>query len=114
MEVHTLLERGGAKQNEDQLLITDNLYGAFDGATSLDKYVDTSGNTGGFLASLTAKEVFAEGEGDLLHRAKDALFILMANTNYLALFMTTILKLSSYGSSTHKSVKKTSVTRWQM
>ena len=69
MKVHTLLEPGGAKQNEDQLLVEDALLAVFDGATSLDGYMDGDGNTGGFLASLTAKEEFSAGAGSLMERA---------------------------------------------
>ncbi|MDO8504152.1 MAG: protein phosphatase 2C domain-containing protein [bacterium] len=57
--------------NEDDFLITDNLFCAFDGITSLVKYIDPDGKTGGKLGSYFAKEIFtANSDRPLLEIAR--------------------------------------------
>jgi serine/threonine protein phosphatase PrpC len=59
--VKTILEKGSGIQNEDNLFINNdkNIFAVFDGATSLNKYIDPiTDNTGGFIASQTAIEIF--------------------------------------------------------
>lgn len=58
MRIEHLTDKG-KEINEDSYLIGKNLFGVFDGATGLIKYMDNRGNTGGLIASQTAKEVFA-------------------------------------------------------
>lgn len=58
-------DKGSGKLNEDQFIIKNNLYGVFDGATSLNKYIDENGKTGGFIASSTIKEIFEENKNSL-------------------------------------------------
>jgi len=58
MKTTYLSDKGSGIMNEDSFLITSNLFGIFDGATGLIKYTDSFGNTGGFLASQIAKNVF--------------------------------------------------------
>lgn len=72
MKTDHIHEQGSGQMNEDQILIGKTIFGVFDGATSLNKYIDDQGNTGGFLASLTAKEVFAKNNNDLVNLAKEA------------------------------------------
>ncbi len=54
------VKRPSRALNEDHLLVSGNLFGVFDGATGLDKYVDEQGRTGGYLASQIAQETFGE------------------------------------------------------
>jgi Protein phosphatase 2C len=57
--VETLLDQGSGSTNEDILLQSGNLYGVFDGATSLKKRGDEFGKTGGLLAAETAAHAFS-------------------------------------------------------
>ncbi len=59
MKIETILEKGSARLNEDTLLAQGNIFGVFDGATSLNKTVFENGKTGGFIASAAASSVFA-------------------------------------------------------
>jgi len=65
MDVDSLLEQGSGKMNEDAFVIKDSLFGVFDGGTSIVKYLDESGKTGGALASGIVKNVFEREEGSL-------------------------------------------------
>ena len=58
--------------NEDQFLIGNSVFGVFDGATSLQKYVDEQGRTGGFLASHITKGIFAKENASLADLAQSA------------------------------------------
>ena len=60
MNVSSIISRGSGKMNEDGLLIKKNLYGVFDGLTSLNKYTDEKGNSGGRIASQLIKKIFEE------------------------------------------------------
>lgn len=46
--------------NEDRFVISENVYGVFDGATGLDSFRNAKGETGGYLASSLAAETFSE------------------------------------------------------
>jgi serine/threonine protein phosphatase PrpC len=72
MQVHFLIEKGSGPLNEDNLVITQNIFGVFDGVTSLDNYRDPHGNTGGLLASRIAKNVFEKGNKPLVDLALEA------------------------------------------
>jgi len=37
MKIETIVEKGSNRLNEDNLVVEDNLFEVFDGATSLDK-----------------------------------------------------------------------------
>ncbi len=67
--VETLLEKGSGELNEDVLLQADDLFGVFDGATSLDKRRFAGGLTGGLLAARIAARTFQEEHGGLAHLA---------------------------------------------
>jgi len=69
MKVSSITDQGVGQINEDVILTSKNVLGVFDGATSLNKYVDSDGKTGGFLAATIAKEVFAKEDHESL---KDA------------------------------------------
>jgi len=66
MKVSSITDKCNGQVNEDSFLITDNLFGVFDGATGLIKYTDENGNTGGFLASQIAKRVFKQNQHESL------------------------------------------------
>jgi len=67
LRVETLLEKGSGGLNEDVLLEAGNLFGVFDGATSLDKQSSYNGLSGGLLAARTAAQAF-QREGTSLPR----------------------------------------------
>jgi len=62
MKVDSLTEKGSGQINEDSYFVKPNYFGVFDGATGITKYTDSDGNTGAFLASKTAKEVFENNQ----------------------------------------------------
>lgn len=72
MKATYILNKGSGYINEDNYIIKDNVFGVFDGATSLDKYKDRSGKTGGFLASRIAKQTFSKHKKSLKEIAVDA------------------------------------------
>lgn len=61
MKVVALTQKGGIKKNEDSILVSDTVYGVFDGATSFASMPVESEYTGGFLASSIASQTFGEG-----------------------------------------------------
>jgi serine/threonine protein phosphatase PrpC len=70
--VETLLEKGSSELNEDVLLQDGNLFGVFDGATSLGKSCLPAGLTGGLLAAQIAADAFQHGGHDLYRAAENA------------------------------------------
>jgi hypothetical protein len=68
----TLHEQGSGTCNEDVLLKEGNLYGVFDGATSLEKNPSRSGLSGGFQAASIAAETFRHHVGPLAQAAEVA------------------------------------------
>ena len=54
-----ILEKGSGRINEDTLFIGDDIFGVFDGATSLDNALYDGTKTGGMLASSIACSVFS-------------------------------------------------------
>lgn len=72
MKVTSIYDQGVGNINEDRLLITENLRGVFDGATSLDKYIDTEGHTSGFLAAEIARTVFEKNDKPLVQLALES------------------------------------------
>ncbi len=72
MRIETILEKGSARLNEDTLVAQGNLFGVFDGATSLNKTVFENGKTGGFIASSVASSIFAANHFPLKTLAKTA------------------------------------------
>jgi Protein phosphatase 2C len=71
-KVSSLLEKGSGRLNEDVLLVEDDLFGVFDGATSLDKRRFQNGLTGGLLAARAAALCFQEDRSPLDQLAKAA------------------------------------------
>lgn len=72
IKVESISEKGTKSVNEDSYLVGDSIWGVFDGATSLNKYVDPDGKTGGLIASSLAKECFERNDETLLNMAKKA------------------------------------------
>ena len=72
METQYILEKGTAKTNEDCLVIQDNIFGVFDGATSLTGRTFHQGKTGGEIAAQTASSVFSQNHYPLRHLACQA------------------------------------------
>jgi len=71
-QVETLLEKGSGALNEDVLLQAEDMFGVFDGATSLDKRKFAGELTGGLLAARIAAQTFRNGYGRLAHLADQA------------------------------------------
>ena len=72
MQIETIHEKGSGKINEDALLLADNTFGVFDGATSLNGFTTKTGETGGYLASHTALDIFRKHNFSLKERAEIA------------------------------------------
>jgi Protein phosphatase 2C len=70
--VETLLEKGSGLINEDVLLQDGNIFGVFDGATSISTTDLPTGLTGGLIAAQIAAETFRQGGDDLLCCAEEA------------------------------------------
>jgi len=73
--IETLLVKGSGTMNEDAQLVAPDLYGVFDGATSLDGAV-YDGVTGGYRAASTAADVFGRNDrplADLAAAANEAI-----------------------------------------
>ncbi len=66
MEIEHILEKGSGRLNEDAVVLEKNLYGVFDGASSLDNALFEGDKTGGMLASSTAGHVFSKNHFPLL------------------------------------------------
>ncbi|OGK34231.1 hypothetical protein A3I50_04625 [Candidatus Roizmanbacteria bacterium RIFCSPLOWO2_02_FULL_37_9] len=85
MKIDFLLDIGEGETNEDNLLVKDNLFGVFDGLTSLNKYKDQNGKTGGQIASQLVKRIFEKNiDKDfkfILHKAQESLNQGMINRN---------------------------------
>jgi serine/threonine protein phosphatase PrpC len=72
MRIEHILESGSGNLNEDALVLDHNIYGVFDGATSLDKQTFGKGKTGGLMASSAARAVFAKNCHPLDRLAQNA------------------------------------------
>ena len=72
MKIQSILEKGSSRINEDALHVGRDLFGVFDGATSLEPRCFDGGTTGGRLAAETACDVFARNGGSLVHLAGKA------------------------------------------
>lgn len=58
--IEQILEKGSGRLNEDCLLAKNNIFGVFDGASSIDNRLFQENRTGGYIAAQTAKNVFAK------------------------------------------------------
>ena len=59
IKIEHILEKGSGRINEDRLVMGKNIFGVFDGATSLSNDQSQPGETGGRLAAATARDVFS-------------------------------------------------------
>lgn len=76
MKVETLYDKGVKRVNEDALLLTDSIFGVFDGASGLEPYQNKEGKTGAAIASSIARDVFSmdtKSLVELAHEANDAI-----------------------------------------
>ena len=65
-------EQGSSQIGEDVALMQDNIFGVFDGASTLNGQPFIDGTSGGFLAAKQAAEVFKLNQGPLLDLAEKA------------------------------------------
>lgn len=65
LSIDSILEKGTGILNEDFQVINGNIFGVFDGATSLNKKLYDNGFTGGYLASNLAGEIFKRNDEPL-------------------------------------------------
>lgn len=77
IKIEHILEKGSGRVNEDRLVMGKNLFGVFDGATSLDNacFDDTNFDemkTGGLMAASTAEQVFARNRYPLKQLGRSA------------------------------------------
>ena len=70
--VTTLHEKGSSEINEDRLLVAGNIYGVFDGATSLGAANPLRETTGGAMAAEIAEDAFRHAQGSLFSAAVEA------------------------------------------
>jgi serine/threonine protein phosphatase PrpC len=72
LQIEHILEKGNGSVNEDALVMEKNIFGVFDGATSLDKSIFEKKKTGGMIASSTACSVFSKNNYPLVDLARGA------------------------------------------
>jgi hypothetical protein len=72
LKVEHILEKGSGFVNEDTLVMEKNLFGVFDGATSVDSVFFEKRKTGGMIASSSAGSVFSKNHYPLLELARSA------------------------------------------
>ncbi len=72
MQIEHIHEKGSGQMNEDVLHVGKELFGVFDGATSLDRSLFQQGVTGGRIAAETACRVFAGNGSSLVELARTA------------------------------------------
>jgi len=67
MNITSINEIGIRNINEDHILVdgTKNIFGVFDGASSLVPYMSPGSKTGGYVAASTASNTFEKSDGDL-------------------------------------------------
>lgn len=72
MKAEFIHEQGAGKLNEDAISLNGNMFGVFDGATSLNTKKFKNGETGGSLASGIARKIFAKNNDTLKNLANKA------------------------------------------
>lgn len=63
MQIELVFDEGSSK--EDSFLIKDNIFGVFDGANGLNKFVAKDGRTGGLIAAQIARDEFYKNDLEL-------------------------------------------------
>lgn len=69
-QVETILEQGSSPVNEDRLCVTTDVFGVFDGSTSLNEKYCIGRETGGQRAAQIASTIVTEKSGSLARRIK--------------------------------------------
>lgn len=72
MKIEFIHEKGVGILNEDSFLIKDNIFGVFDGVTSINKASMVEGKTGGLIASTITKDIFSKNNKSLKELAVEA------------------------------------------
>ncbi|MBE1424499.1 serine/threonine protein phosphatase PrpC [Desulfomicrobium macestii] len=72
MKIEHILEQGSGAQNEDYLIMDNNIFGVFDGATSLTGACFEEGKSGGCMASSIAGQVFLRNHHPLVRLGAEA------------------------------------------
>lgn len=72
INLELIYEKGKGFLNEDYYVASNNIYGVFDGATSLNGCLYDSKLTGGWIASRTAAEIFEKNNDSLKNLALEA------------------------------------------
>ncbi|MEK7120693.1 MAG: PP2C family serine/threonine-protein phosphatase [Patescibacteria group bacterium] len=72
MKVSIINRKGSGNTNEDFFCANNNTFGVFDGAASLNKFLDKESNSGGFLASHKVAETFMLSNKDLVETVEAA------------------------------------------
>lgn len=72
MNVEHIFEQGSGARNEDCLIMDGNIFGVFDGATSLDGVCLADGESGGSMASTIAGRTFLRNHQPLLRLGVEA------------------------------------------
>jgi serine/threonine protein phosphatase PrpC len=78
MKVEQILEQGSGAQNEDYLIMDHNIFGVFDGATSLTDACFEEGKSGGCMASSIAGQVFLRNHHPLVRLGAEANYSIRA------------------------------------
>jgi hypothetical protein len=72
MKTQMIHEKGSGRINEDAVSLNGNLFGVFDGATSLNRTTYENDKTGGFFASRIARDMFLKNDASLEGLARNA------------------------------------------
>ncbi|MBI4836225.1 MAG: hypothetical protein HY817_03115 [Candidatus Abawacabacteria bacterium] len=73
MKVEHIYDKGSGRFNEDTyLIIDDERFAVFDGASPLKPYQDTQGRTGAMIAAALARDAFAVERSSLIEAAREA------------------------------------------
>lgn len=83
MRVEHILEKGSGQINEDTLILENNIFGVFDGASSLDSRLFENRKTGGFLAATIAGQIFSRNHYPLHRLGCDANTAILSKMNTL-------------------------------
>ena len=62
MVVQQITDKGSREINEDEMLVSNNLFAVFDGVTSLTRFKTKEGKTGGKIAAEIARQAFSENQ----------------------------------------------------
>ena len=63
MQIELVFDEGSSK--EDSFLIKDNIFGVFDGANGISRFVDEQGKSGGLMTACIARDEFYKNDAEL-------------------------------------------------